>query len=129
MITQLSTLLCSYYGTDPFINDETKMSFAHIKLNKIKEEGGFSTFSVQSPDFNNEREWQEIAELVLNRTTGTYTFSPRNAWINFKFIPPHIFEMDKKEMEVLLSKKFSGYGYGAWTGRIAAMIRKIHPRE
>lgn len=104
------------------------MSFAHIQFKKIREEGDFATISVFSPDFNDDREWQEVAELVVNRTDSTYSFTPRNAWTQLKIVPPYIYELNDYERERALSAQFSDYGYGAWSGRIISMLRKMYPR-
>ncbi|WP_143684916.1 hypothetical protein [Variovorax sp. KK3] len=83
------------------------------------------SFVVLSPDFNDAHEWQEIASLSVSRTQNTHVLAPKNAWADQKVVPPYVYGLSEPEMRKVLSSEFTGYGYGAWTGRIWSQIRKM----
>jgi hypothetical protein len=66
--------------------------------------------------------------VVVNCLDATFDFHPKNAWENLKIVPPHIYEMKDWERERALAFEFSDHQYGAWSGRIISMIRKLHPK-
>lgn len=101
------------------------MSFAHIRLVKLKEDEDEVLYVAQSPDFNDAHEWQEVAQLTVSRTEGTHMFIPCNAWLGQKVVPPYVYGLSESAMREALSSEFSGYGYGAWTGRILSQVRRM----
>ena len=100
------------------------MSFAHIRLKKVREDEREVSYVALSPDFNDAHEWQEVARLVVSRTQNTHTFVPQNAWSDQKVVPPYVYGLSEPEMREALSSEFAGYGYGAWTGRILSQVRR-----
>lgn len=101
------------------------MSFAHIRLKKLREDGREVSYVALSPDFNDAHEWQEVARLTVSRTQNTHTFVPQNAWADQKVVPPYVYGLSEPEMREALSSEFAGYGYGAWTGRILSQVRRM----
>jgi hypothetical protein len=101
------------------------MSFAHLRFKKSRENRDDIVYSVLSPDFSDNGEWQEIAEVAISRTQSTHTFSPRNCWTNEKIIPPYIYGLSEEERQKILASQFIGYGFGAWTGRILSQVRRM----
>lgn len=101
------------------------MSFAHIQLRKLKEVQGEVSYVVLSPDFNDDHEWQQVAQLVVSRTHNTHTFIPCGAWASEKVVPPSVYGLSEPEMRKALASEFAGFGYGAWTGRIMSQIRRM----
>ena len=101
------------------------MSFAHTLLKKVKETPTDVTYFVLSPDFNDAHAWEEVAEIVVSRTAGTHTFSPRNAWLKEKVVPPYVYGLSEVEREKALSTEFAGHGCGAWTGRILSRLHRM----
>lgn len=101
------------------------MSFAHIRLKKLKEDKGEVLYVALSPDFNDAHEWQEVAQLVVSRTQNTHTFVPCGTWSGQKVVPPYVYGLSEPEIREALSSEFAGYGYGAWTGRIQSQVRRM----
>ena len=101
------------------------MSLAHIRLKKVKEDDKDVVYAVLSFDFNDAHEWEQIAEVVVSRTQGTHIFSLRNAWLGEKVVPPYVYGLSEEERQSVLSSKFAGHGYGAWTGRILLQVRRM----
>jgi hypothetical protein len=101
------------------------MSFAHIRLMKLKEDEHDIFYVALSPDFNDAREWQEVARLVVSRRHCTHDFMTSGAWSDKKVVPPYVYGLSEKEREAVLASKFHGAGYGAWTGRILSQVRRM----
>jgi hypothetical protein len=101
------------------------VSFAHIRLEKTGESEKCIIYSALSSDFNEAHEWQEVAELIVDRARGTHTFSLRNVWLGKKVVPPYVYGLSEEKRRHALSHEFTEHGYGAWTGRIWAQLQKI----
>ncbi|MFZ3118928.1 MAG: hypothetical protein WA159_11465 [Variovorax sp.] len=101
------------------------MSFAHIRLRKLKEDEEEVLYAALSPDFNEAHEWEEVARLSVSRLHNTHTFVPKNAWVDQKVVPPYVYGLNEPEMRQALASEFSGHAYGAWTGRILSQVRKM----
>lgn len=110
------------------------MSFAHIRLKKLKDNEDAISYVALSPDFNDAHEWREVAQLIISRAQNTHTFVPCNAWSDQKVVPPYVYGLSEPETREALSSEFAGYGYGAWTGRIMSLVRRmqesgVYPEE
>jgi hypothetical protein len=101
------------------------MSLAHIQLHKVKESDVEVVYDVLSPDFSPSQQWEVVAHIAIKKSSFEYDFVPCNAWIGQKIVPPHVYELGHDEMEQQLVGEFANHGYGAWTGRIAAQLRRM----
>ena len=91
------------------------MSFAHVRLNKIKQNEFLVEYIVESFDFNNESEWEEIGKLEINIIAKSYDFWPAKIWSSLQIIPPPIYGLDETKREQIIKSKYRDYGWGAWS--------------
>lgn len=101
------------------------MSFAHVRLSKIFEDAAVVRYLVASPDFEGSGRWQEVAEVVIEKQSRTYSFSVKGLWEHEKVVPPYVYGLTEDAMAKELAGKYGGHGYGAWTGRIYSHIRTL----
>lgn len=101
------------------------MSFAHIKLEKISANDQEATYAALTPDFNEQKNWEIVANIVMNNLTKEFEFHAVNYWSDKKVVPPHVYLLDSTTMQQKLDGEFLDHHFGAWTGRIASHIRKL----
>ena len=78
-----------------------------------------------SPDFSQDHSFEEIGQLTINRVAKDLAFQCTNAWANERVVPPWVYGLPEGEMNAALTGEFKGFGYGAWTGRILSIARKL----
>lgn len=91
------------------------MSFAHLRLNKIKEDKSQVEYLVESFDFNEEKEWEKVGKLLINTAAKNYEFKPAKIWSDRPIIPPEVFGLDETERKQVIESKYRDYGWGAWS--------------
>ena len=99
------------------------MSFAHLRLNKIERDNYLIEYLVESFDFNEEKEWEEVGKLVMNTATKSYEFQPAKIWSDVAsatlrerpIIPPEVFGLDETERKQVIESQYQDYGWGAWS--------------
>ena len=100
------------------------MSLAHIRLVKARESNDKVIYIAESPDFNDGRTWEAVAEIAISKASGhPFTFTPLNYWATQRVVPPETYELPVAERTARLAGPLAGYGFGAWTGRILSLIR------
>jgi hypothetical protein len=105
------------------------MSLAHIKFFKQRHDETAVVYIVRSPDFNQARAWQDVAEIAIDLKLKSYSFKTLNDWAGQKVVPPYVYGLDSQSLERLLSTEFMSYGYGAWTGRIMSHVTQMLSAE
>jgi hypothetical protein len=101
------------------------MSLAHIKLHKNLQTDVLVTYIVRSPDFSTDGDWSDIGTIDIDLINSTYAFNPIGSWASEKIVPPSVYEQDESTQSHLLATQYAGFGYGAWTGRIASQVRRM----
>jgi hypothetical protein len=91
------------------------MSLTHIRLNRIPDTNEIVSYRVESPDFNDQREWEDLGILNISRTMKNYKFIESNLAKESKLIPPMIYGLTLEKRNQLLNVKYSNYGWGAWS--------------
>lgn len=98
------------------------MSFAHLLFNKSSETENSVEYLAVSPDFNEDKTWQSIARIVINKVAGDYEFVPLNDWTTIDLVHPKLYALSDAERA---SKLHEGASCGAWTGRIHAWTMRL----
>jgi hypothetical protein len=101
------------------------MSFASIQLTHLSSNDQNSTYSIKSFGYSGKREWEELGQLVLNKISKTYTFSPSELWIINKGIPPEVYTGDPDEISQVLETEYKDYSSGAWSIQINAIAKSM----
>lgn len=91
------------------------MSLCHLRLIQTTEDSSEAAYRVESPDFDEGKEWKEIGQLRIQKTLGSYEFSPTGPWLNHRVIPPWVFGLSEDAREKLLQADYNKHGCGAWT--------------
>ncbi len=108
------------------------MTFCHIQLRKITEDNDTVRYAAYSPDFNDKREDENLAEIIINKSQSLYEFLPGKTWISQRTLPPQFYSFSEEEQNKMIENEYKGYGNGAWTMRINRWVndfiqRKIFP--
>lgn len=90
------------------------MSAVHIRLERCSDNQDSVEYKVQSPDFDERRDWSEIGRLKLNPAAGDYTFEPSLPIRARRFVPPELYKLPEPERERLLASDYKEYGWGYW---------------
>lgn len=91
------------------------MSFVHVRLTQEKQDDSIVEYLVESFDFNEQREWEKIGTILINKQTKSYEFEPSDVWKDYKIIPPSIFGIEESEREKIIKSEYHNYGWGAWS--------------
>ncbi len=91
------------------------MTFVHVRLTQLKHDDTLVKYLVESFDFNEQRQWEALGYLLLNKQTKLYDFQPSTVWESHKIIPPSLYDLDEAERERLIELKYQDYGWGAWS--------------
>lgn len=94
------------------------MSLCHLRLVKSREDSSDVIYRVESPDFSDSENWQEIGQLKIQKNLGNYEFSQGGALLNHKIVPPWIYGLSEEQQETQLRNQYRDHGWGAWTMRI-----------
>lgn len=102
------------------------MSIAALRLEKVPaSDAGLVRYRVMSPDFSTDHEWEEIGSLSLDVNAQVFDFECTGAWAGKPVVPPWVYGLPKPQMQAELTGKFQGFGFGAWSGRIRLLARKL----
>jgi hypothetical protein len=101
------------------------MSLASIQLQRVRDGDGDVRYRVLSSDFSQDHSWEEIGQLTIDRAAKKFAFQCTNAWTNERVVPPWVYGLPEDEMNAALAGEFKGFGYGAWTGRILSIARRL----
>ena len=94
------------------------MSYAHVRLIQITKKQDQIEYQVESFDFNQQKEWEKIGQLLINLTNNNYQFYPESVWKSQKILPPSVFELEQIEREQVIQACYPDYGGGAWSMQI-----------
>ena len=70
------------------------MTFCHLQLRKVSENGNLITYEVISPDFNDRFKNEKMADMILDIKEKTYDFIPGKKWKDEKTVPPRRYNGD-----------------------------------
>src|SRR2546425_2822361 len=90
------------------------MSLAHVRLRQTADDDAVAEYSVESPDFDPTGEWRQVGTLRLEKKHAEYDFTPGDAWLTNRILPPKFYELDELERADSLESQYVGYGGGAW---------------
>ena len=102
------------------------MSIAALRLEKVAAlDARQVRYRVMSPDFSSDHKWEEIGSLSLDVDAQEFDFECTGAWAGRPVVPPWVYGLPESEMHAELTGNFKGFGYGAWSGRIRLLARKL----
>ncbi|MFB2834204.1 hypothetical protein [Floridanema evergladense] len=91
------------------------MTFVHVRLTQEKQDDLIVEYLVESFDFNQQKEWEKIGKILINKQTKSYEFEPSDIWNAHKIIPPSIFDIEEPTREKIIKSQYNDYGWGAWS--------------
>ncbi len=94
------------------------MSLVHLKAKQIENDNFVVTYSIESIDFNERMDWEEIGRLKIDKETKKYEFVSTGSCKDIKFVPIFLYDLDENQQKVLLKSKFKDYCCGAWSLRV-----------
>lgn len=100
------------------------MSYRHIKLNKIKNDTDRIEYRISSPDFSNNRQWEDFGIIELHNDTKSFTHRENDFWTRNKIYPIELFGLNKAERIKLIKEKYADCGSGMWAMSIYEFIIK-----
>jgi hypothetical protein len=101
------------------------MSRVHIRFRKEQDLDDSVIYRVDSSDFSDVGNWEPIARITVNKIQSTYKFEPLGCFLNFKVVPPFVYDMSESERSFTLHENYKEFSYGGWTSRMAKMIRPM----
>ena len=102
------------------------MSFAHLLLQKSSEADDWVEYLAISPDFNDRKDWEPVARIVVDKVARDYEFIPINEWIGVELVHPKLYGLADEDRAARLHE---GASCGAWTGRIHAWTMRLIERN
>ena len=97
----------------------------HIRFEREANDDAPVVYRVETPDFSEAREWQEIGRIEIDRLQKTYRFLASGLWTGYKFIPPSIYGLDEATRERLLREDYAGYEAGGWSASIHRRVTQL----
>lgn len=94
------------------------MSLVHMYMKRSIDTSSYAEYRVVCGDLPDVDIWTEVAHIIIDKHTNTYTFHPINEWKKEKIIPPMLYALNKRALKGILEREYNGYGWGAWTCRI-----------
>lgn len=103
------------------------MSRVHIEFRKQDDQPDPNRvdYLVESPDFSSTGRPQVIARVSLHLDSKSYTFQSCGELAKHDVVPPQLYELPDEQRDTELRERYSGYGYGGWTSRIAKIARRL----
>ena len=94
------------------------MSLVHLRTRKILDDDNSIVYSIQSSDFNESMDWEEIGRLKIIKETKEYDFTLAGPCKNMNFVPLSFYDLSKKQQGILLEEEYRDCCCGAWSMRI-----------
>ena len=91
------------------------MSLAHIRFVQEVDDINAAEYRVECPDMDEQRQWQEVGRIRLDKASGGYEFTPGLLWITKRALPPSLYELPEPEQKRLLTTSdYDGLAWGTW---------------
>ena len=91
------------------------MSLVHLKARQLRDDEYSAEYSIESCDFNEDRKWEEIGIVEIDKSIKQYHFILKGSCSDLRFVPPSLYSLNEAEQEFLLRTKYKDYCCGAWS--------------
>lgn len=105
------------------------MSYLHIRVIKKIEIEDKIVFEIQSPDFNERREWENLGNLQIDIKSQTFSHLNDELWVQRKILPISICQYKPSERKQLVQNKYQGFAGGSWAQKLYNFVETCLSRN
>jgi hypothetical protein len=78
-------------------------------------------YRVESFDFSEDDQWEEMGHLHVIHAKEDYAYHPSNQWVAQRILPPKLYALSEEEQDKAFRQRLAAHGLGN-----GAYARKVH---